>query len=96
MRRADVQTAASATHRVRDEGLQWWVVYLILLPLFAVTEGARRLASRFTVEENGSALPRGSWRAEARSQASIATSYALMARSMLQSSERRTRPERPS
>ena len=34
------------------------------------------------------------WFAEAQSQASIATSYALMARSMLQSSERRRRPER--
>lgn len=91
-----MQITASATHRVRDEGLQWWVVYLILLPLFALTEGARRLMSRLSVEENESALARGSWSAEARSQASIATSYALMARSMLQSSERRTRPERPS
>jgi hypothetical protein len=34
------------------------------------------------------------WFAEARRQTSIATSYALMARSMLQSSERRRRPER--
>jgi hypothetical protein len=37
---------------------------------------------------------RGAWFSDARSQASIATSYALMARSMLKSSERRNRPER--
>lgn len=74
--------------------LQWQVIYALFLPLFAIAEGAARLYARYGVD-NGEPQPaRGSWSAEARSQATIATSYALMAKSMLQLSERRNRPER--
>jgi len=73
-----------AHHEPRGVSVQSWLVFALMLPLCAIGEGASSLLSR------------GSWRAEAYSQASIATSYALMAISMLQSSERRNRPERPS
>ena len=72
----------------RIEGLQSRLVYCALLPMFVVAEGGRRLLA-----ERDEDAPRD-WFAEARRQTSIATSYALMARSMLQSSERRRRPER--
>jgi hypothetical protein len=72
----------------RFEGLQSRMVYCALLPMFVVAEGGRRLLG-----ERDETAPRD-WFAEARQQTSVATSYASMARSMLQSSERRRRPER--
>ena len=89
-----MQIAANAGHRTRDEGLKWWTVYVAMLPLFAVSEGIQRLMARLQREDDEPSTQYNSWSAEVRSQASIATSYALMARSMLQSSERRPRPER--
>lgn len=72
----------------RLHGIQSRVVYCALLPMFVVAEGGRRLLG-----EPADASPQ-SWFSEARRQTSIATSYALMARSMLQSSERRPRSVR--
>jgi len=76
------------------QDLQWRLIYSLFLPLFAVSEGVSRLYARYAADEFEPAPARGSWTAEARSQASIATSCALMAKSMLQSSERRNRAER--
>jgi hypothetical protein len=89
-----MQVAAHMVHATRQEALQWRVVYGVLLPLFVVGEGLQRAFSHFAVDEDEPVLPRGAWFSDARSHASIATSYALMARSMLKSSERRNRPER--
>ena len=89
-----MQLAAHPVQATRQEALQWRVVYGVLLPLFVVGEGIQRAVSRFAIDEDDFAPSRGAWFSDARSHASIATSYALMARSMLKSSERRNRPER--
>ena len=83
-----MQATMNLAAPARIEGLQSRMVYCALLPMFVVAEGGRRLLA-----ERDETAPRD-WFAEARRQTSIATSYALMARSMLQSSERRRRPER--
>jgi hypothetical protein len=89
-----MQVAAHPVHATRQEAFQWRVVYGMLLPLFVVGEGIQRVFSHFADDEDELAPRRGAWFSDARSHASIATSYALMARSMLKSSERRNRPER--
>jgi len=89
-----MQVAANPVHAIRQEALQWRVVYGMLLPIFVLGEGIQRVLSHLTDEEDEPAPSRGAWFSDARSHASIATSYALMARSMLKSSERRNRPER--
>ena len=76
------------------EGLQRRVTYGLFLPLFVISEGVSRLYAHYAADKSEPAPTRGSWTAAARSQASIATSCALMAKSMLQSSERRNRPAR--
>jgi hypothetical protein len=85
-----------AYHALPDfrQDLQWRLIYAFLLPLFVISEGVTRCYAHLAADESDPAPPRGSWAAEARSQASIATSCALMAKSMLQLSERRNRPER--
>ena len=85
---ATMQATMNIAGPARIDGLQTRLVYCALLPMFLVAEGGRRLLA-----EKGDEAPHD-WYAEARRQTSIATSYALMARSMLQSSERRRRPER--
>jgi hypothetical protein len=70
------------------------LLYCTLLPLFLVAGGARRILAHLKSNDPGQAAIRRNWIDEARSQTCVATSYALMARSMLQSSERCHRPER--
>lgn len=77
-----------------SQDLQWRLTYAVFLPLFVVFEGLASLLARLVADEGEPRRARAPWVAEARSQASIATSYALMAKSMLQLSERRNRPER--
>jgi hypothetical protein len=89
-----MKLALNVDHEHRGEDLHWRLTYGLLLPLFVVSEGVSRLYSHYAAEGDEPAPPRGLWIAEARSQASIATSYALMAKSMLRSSERRSRSER--
>ncbi len=90
-----MQTALSFSGHAKIEDLQSRLVYFALFPFFLVSEGGRRLGGRMTSDEDDDApASRGPWLADARRQTSIATSYAMMARSMLQSSERRRRPER--
>ena len=54
----------------------------VLLPFFLLSEGIRRAVAG--LKHDIDASTRRAWFAEAKSQASIATSYALLARSMLQ------------
>jgi hypothetical protein len=89
-----MRLAIPAVEGAHVRGLEWRLVYGLLLPLFVISEGFTRLYDRATAEPDEPVPSKTSWSAEARSQTSIATSYALMAKSMLQSSERRTRPER--
>lgn len=70
------------------------LLYCALLPVFLAAGGARRILALLKSNDPGQAAIRRNWIDEARSQTCVATSYALMARSMLQSSERRRRPER--
>ena len=71
------------------------LTYGLFLPLFEWARRRRRGCWRAYADDSGEPTPaRGAWAAEARSQASIATSCALMAKSMLQTSERRNRLER--
>lgn len=69
-------------------------IYAIFLTLFAIAEATSRIYARYVVPNSEPHPARGSLATEAHSQATIATSCALMAKSMLQSSERRSRPER--
>ena len=88
----------AASHAPPDmlQDLHWRLTYILLLPLFVMGEGVTRLWIRY-VADQGEPLPaRRAWLTEVRSQASVATSCAFMAKSMLQSSERRNRLERPS
>ena len=84
--------AASKRPRSGHDEMLDWLIYSFLLPPFVVVLVAQRLFSGS--RRDVSAVCRPSLWAEAQSQASIATSYALWARSMLHSSERRPRPER--
>ena len=78
----------------RDDGIQSHLFFGAVYPLFIAAEGASRVFARMAASEEGPAKRQRPLFAQARANASIATSYALMARSMLQSSERRRRPER--
>jgi hypothetical protein len=93
-RESHMHTAMSASGGTWFEGVQGRIVYSMLLPLFLVAEGGRRLGDRLRAHDEDEVIPARGWFADALRQTSIATSYALMARSMLQSSERRRRPER--
>ena len=86
-----MEIAIKAVPAQRHEGSEGRILSYALLPLMVLAEGAHRVIAGVKHEDGAS--PR-TWFAEARSQASIVTSYALMARSMLQSSERRPRPAR--
>jgi len=70
------------THRCEQQDGQ--LLYYAMLPLFLASEGARRVLGRLN-SDGANADAR--FFDEARSQASIATSYILFATSMLQSSE---------
>lgn len=90
-----MNAALRAMHSARSVDWQWMLAYGALLPLSMASEGAKQIYYRVFVGADGARPPRGAWSAQARSQASIAATYVLMAKSMLRSSERRTRPERP-
>lgn len=79
-----------------DSDIAWRMLNGFLLVLLVIFGGLNALFSRFFADPELVPPTSHSWIAEARSQASIATSYALMAKSVLQSSERDTRRERRS
>ena len=68
------------------------ILWCALVPLFAVAEGTHRLISG--LRGNTARSRQRGWLDEVQTQAWIATSYALMARSLLHQSERRPRSER--
>ena len=72
------------------------LLFALLFVLLVIFGGLNALFSRFFADPERAPRKVHSWIAEARSQASIATSYALMAKSVLQSSERDIRRERRS
>lgn len=80
----------------RGAGLAHALVFGALFPVFMATEGLHRLGARASEDGEAPAHNEKPWLAEARSGATIAASYVLMARSMLQTSGRRPRPVRPS
>ncbi len=86
-----MHAATQATPLALRNPLSCRLATFVAWPLFFVVEGSRRLALR-------GAPPRAarSVVAEAHEQASIAISYAFMARSMLQQFGRENRPERRS
>ena len=63
-------------------------------PLFLIAEGLQRLLAHATADEDAPARAKRPVFAEARENASIAISYALMARTTLQGFARRPRTER--
>lgn len=70
-----------ADHAGSDHSTEGRLLWCALLPLFAVVEGTHRMISG---PPRKGALPgRRDWLTEAKTQASIATSYVLMARSWL-------------
>jgi hypothetical protein len=78
----------------RHDGIQSHLFFGVIYPLFLAAEGASRVFARMTAPEEGAKKRHRPLFAQARANASIATSYALMARTMLQSSRRRNRRER--
>jgi hypothetical protein len=74
----------------------WRVFNGFLLVLMVIAGGARALFTWMFEKEQHARMRSRSWLAEARCQASIATSYAHMAKTMLQSSRRENRQERQS
>jgi hypothetical protein len=79
----------------RKDGVQSHLFFGAMYPLFIAAEGLTRMIARMASGDDGAErLQQRSLFAEARANASIATSYALMARTMLQSSGRKTRTER--
>jgi hypothetical protein len=78
------------------EDLLWRLLYGVLLVLMVIFSGLKALSTRLVAETTEVQPSSRTWLAEARSQASIATSYALMAKSTLQSSGRDNRQERRS
>ncbi|MCW2282321.1 hypothetical protein M2323_000172 [Rhodoblastus acidophilus] len=85
------------TVTARNEYDLAWRLFGGFLLAVLVTAGALKAAFTWLFTDRNCAAPRSrSWLADARSQASIATSYAHMAKSMLQSSRRDNRQERQS
>ena len=74
----EMKTASPQSLRRMDGRL----LYFALLPFFFLYEGVRRAGGG--VKHDTTPLTPRAWFGEAKSQASIATSYALLALSMLQ------------
>jgi hypothetical protein len=74
----EFKTTAPQNIRRMDGGL----LYFALLPFFFLSEAVRRAVGG--LKHDTIPLTPRAWFAEAKSQASIATSYALLAISMLQ------------
>jgi hypothetical protein len=91
-----MKVAVNAVPSKSEYDLAWRMFGGFLLSLLVVAGGLKALFTWIFTDKD-CAKPRSrSWLAEARSQASIATSYAHMAKSMLQSSRRDNRQERRS
>ncbi len=65
----------------RDHPMGGRLLWCALVPLFALVEGTHRVLAG--LRRDRAALGQRDWLTEAKTQASIATSYALMARSLM-------------
>lgn len=65
----------------RDHPAGARLLWCALVPLFALVEGLHRVLAG--LRRDRAALGQRDWLTEAKTQASIATSYALMARSLM-------------
>jgi hypothetical protein len=65
----------------RDHPAGGRLLWCALVPLFALVEGAHRVMAG--LRHDRAAMGQRDWLTEAKTQASIATSYALMARSLM-------------
>jgi len=78
----------------RSDGIQSHLFFGAIYPLCIAAEGLNRMIARLAAgEEEPESAPRSLF-AQARANAAIATSYAMMARTMLQSTGRKNRSER--
>jgi hypothetical protein len=78
----------------RNDGLQSHLFFGAMYPLCIAAEGLSRFFARLASDDDEAEKAPRSLFAQARANASIATSYALMARTMLHSSDRKYRSER--
>ena len=81
LRRGWMNDRIHAHHAGHDYPAAGRIVWCALVPLFAIAEGTHRVMAGLRREE--AALGQRDWLTEAKTQASIATSYVLMARSLL-------------
>ncbi len=78
----------------RDDGVGSHLFFGAIYPLCIAAEGLSRVVARLAASDEAPDTTPRPLLAQARANASIATSYAMMARTMLQSSGRKNRPER--
>jgi hypothetical protein len=65
----------------REPPTEGRLLWCALVPLFALVEGSHRVMAG--LRRDRAAMGQRDWLTEAKTQASIATSYALMARSLM-------------
>ena len=81
LRRGRMTNRIQADQAGREHPTGGLILWCALVPLFAIAEGTHRVMTGFRGED---AEPgQRDWLTEAKTQASIATSYVLMARSLL-------------
>jgi len=86
--------AVHSSSPLRGDQIRFHLLFGATYPLFCLAGVAQRLAVRLTAEEGARPGAQRSVFAEARDNASIAISYALMARTTLQTFARHNRTER--
>ncbi len=91
-----MQIALQPAQPMRREKLRFSLLFGASYPLFLVAEAAQRGFDRFSTDSEASTRSEKSVFAAARENASIAISYAFMARTTLQSFARHNRSERQS
>jgi hypothetical protein len=91
---SSVRRAANALSLPRSDQPRFRLMFCAAYPLFLAVEAAQRLARRAFSDGAARDIARPSLFAEARENATIAISYASVARMTLQGSARRSRTER--
>ena len=81
LRRGRMHNRIHADQAGRDHPTGGLILWCALVPLFAIAEGTHRVMTGLRRDE--AAPGQRDWLTEAKTQASIATSYVLMARSLL-------------
>jgi len=76
-----MQDRIPADRAAREAPAEGRLLWCALVPLFAIAEGTHRVVAGLRHDE--ALAGRRDWLTEAKTQASIATSYALMARALL-------------